>query len=235
MRTILCRGLLLDMDGVLVDSTPAVARVWSRWAAKFGFDADSIVLSAHGRPSLSTIRELLPHATAEFHNAENEWMEREEIADVADVIALPGSKELLGAVPDSLHAVVTSASRALAEVRLAAAGLLPLVRQMITSSDITRGKPDPEPYQKGAAKLGIAAQDCVVIEDAPSGGRAGKAAGTRVLAFRTTTPDEELFTAGADWIVNDASSILASYDPATKQITLRLRDSRNDRRTPQMR
>ena len=82
MITVLCRGLLLDMDGVLVDSTPAVARVWGRWAAKFGFDADSIVLSAHGRPSLSTIRELLPHATAEFHNAENEWMEREP--DAAD-------------------------------------------------------------------------------------------------------------------------------------------------------
>lgn len=223
------------MDGVLVDSTPAVARVWGRWAAKFGFDADSIVKKAHGRPSIFTIRELLPNAAEETHNEENEWMEREEIADVADVVALPGTKELLAALPDSLFAVVTSASRPLAEVRLGAAGLLPLVRRMVTSSDIIRGKPDPEPYRKGSAQLGIAAHECIVIEDAPSGVRSGRAAGARVLAFRTTTADEELLAAGADRIVDDAASIAASFDPATRQITLQLRDSPSHRRSPQMR
>ena len=106
------------MDGVLVDSTPAVARVWSRWGPLHGFDPEWATKMAHGRPSLSTIQELLPNAGAEVHQSENEWMEREEIVDVADVVALPGVMELLSALPPEQFAVVTSATRALAEVRL---------------------------------------------------------------------------------------------------------------------
>ena len=155
MTEIECRGLLLDMDGVLVDSTPAVARVWSRWAEMHGLDPESVVKQAHGRPSLATIVELLPNAGSEVHRRENHWMEQGELDDFSDVIALPGTKELLGALPPSQLAVVTSAIRALAEVRLRAAGLLPYVQNMVTADDIDRGKPDPEPYQKGAAKLNL--------------------------------------------------------------------------------
>ena len=74
MTEIECRGLLLDMDGVLVDSTPAVARVWSRWAEMHGLDPESVVKQAHGRPSLATIVELLPNAGSEVHRRENHWM-----------------------------------------------------------------------------------------------------------------------------------------------------------------
>jgi mannitol-1-/sugar-/sorbitol-6-phosphatase len=207
MTQIATRALLIDMDGVLVDSTPAVARTWARWAAKFGMEPDYVVKYAHGRTSLNTIRELLPTATNETHLAENQWMEDAEVADVADVVALPGTQELLAAIPASQFAVVTSASRKLAEVRLRAAGLWQFAKNLVTSSDIHRGKPDPEPYLKGAAKLAIPASDCVVIEDAPSGTRSGKAAGARVIALRTTTPDEELRAAGANWIINDCASI----------------------------
>jgi mannitol-1-/sugar-/sorbitol-6-phosphatase len=198
-----CRGVLFDLDGVLVDSTPAVARVWTRWAAKHGFVAEEVVRRAHGRPSMTTIRELLPQAD---HDAENREVERGEIEDVEGVIPLPGALEILQAIPQDRWAIATSCTRRLAEVRIRAAGL-PLPKHMITSTDVQRGKPDPEPYVKAAKTLGWAPADCVVIEDAPAGIRAGKAAGARVLALRTTAPDPELIQSGADWIANDLAAL----------------------------
>jgi sugar-phosphatase len=224
MTEILCQGLLIDMDGVLVDSTPAVARVWTRWAIKHHLDPVHAVQLAHGRPSLSSIQELLPHADPVVHLAENDWMERAEIEDIDGVVALPGTKELLAAIRPSQFAVVTSATRALTEVRLRAAGLWQHVQNLITASDIQHGKPDPEPYRKGAAALNLSPQSCIVIEDAASGTRSGKAAGSRVLAVRTTSPDEILLAAGADWIVNDCSSLRVLSNSPSGQLTLALAD-----------
>jgi sugar-phosphatase len=200
--------VLFDLDGVLVDSTPAVARVWAGWAREHGFDPDEVVRMAHGRPSITTIRELLPHAD---HEAENREVERREIADVEGVIPLPGALELLRALPLQRWAIVTSCTRQLAGVRIAAAGL-PQPKHLVTATDVHRGKPDPEPYRKGAQFLGVPAADCVVIEDAPAGIRAGKAAGARVLALRTTASDPELLQAGADWIADTCAAIFV--DPA---------------------
>jgi sugar-phosphatase len=198
-----CRGVLFDLDGVLVDSTPAVARVWTIWANKHGFIPDEVVRQAHGRPSLTTIRELLPHAN---HEAENREVERGEIEDTEGVIPLPGALELLQALPQDRWAIATSCTRRLAEVRIRAAGL-PVPKHLITSTDVQHGKPDPEPYIKAAKILGLPPADCIVVEDAPAGIRAGKAAGARVLALRTTAPDTELTQAGADWIVNNLASL----------------------------
>ena len=217
-----CKGLLVDMDGVLVDSTPAVARVWSRWAIRHNLEPVSTVQFAHGRTSLASIQELLPRASAAEHLSENDWMEQAEIEDVADVVALPGAKELLAGVAPGQLAVVTSATRALAEVRLRAAGLWQHVHRIVTASDIQHGKPDPEPYQKGAIALGFAPGDCIVIEDAPSGTLSGKAAGCRVLAVRTTTEDRALLAAGADWIINDCASLRASNHHQANQLLLEL-------------
>jgi mannitol-1-/sugar-/sorbitol-6-phosphatase len=203
LMKIVCRGVLFDLDGVLVDSTPAVARVWSKWATKHGFVPDEVVRQAHGRPSIATIRDLLPHAD---HDAENREVERGEIEDVEGVIPLPGALELLQEVPQDRWAIATSCSRRLAEIRIRAAGL-PLPKHLITSNDVQRGKPDPEPYIKAAKILGLAPAGCIVAEDAPAGIRAGKAAGARVLALRTTAPDTELRESGADWIANDLASL----------------------------
>src|SRR6266478_3387576 len=199
MSSIRCRGVLFDLDGVLVDSTPAVARVWAGWAHEHGFDPDEVVKKAHGRPSITTIRELLPHAD---HAAEDREMERREIADLEGVVPLPGAVELLQALPQQRWAIVTSCTRALAHVRIGAAGL-PKPKYLVTSTDVQHGKPNPEPYLKGAQILGVPAADCLVIEDAPAGIRAGKAAGASVLALRTTASDAELQQAGADWIADD--------------------------------
>ena len=220
MVEISCQGLLFDLDGVLVDSTPAVARVWTKWALAHGFDPVETVRRAHGRPSIATIRDLLPNADPV---AENEVVLRGEIEDTEGVVALPGARELLNSLPPGRWAVVTSCSRPLAEVRLKTAGF-PYPQQVVTSDDVCRGKPDPEPYQKGAALLGVPASECVVFEDAPAGIRAGKAAGATVVALRTTSPDIELEKAGADWILAGYDHLFGlPSDHGTSAIRLKLR------------
>lgn len=200
--------MLFDLDGVLIDSTPAVARVWSGWAVEHGFDPETVVHKAHGRPSRTTIRELLPNADIEVEDRE---VERREIEDLHGVVLLPGAAQLLSVLPPKRWTIATSCTRTLAEVRLRAAGL-PIPKNMITSSDVKIGKPDPEPYVKAAAKLGIPASDCIVVEDAPAGVRAGKAAGARVIAFLTTMPRRDLEDAGADWIVQNCADVTAASD-----------------------
>jgi mannitol-1-/sugar-/sorbitol-6-phosphatase len=209
-----CKALLFDMDGVLIDSTPAVARVWSVWARERGFIPEEVVRRAHGRPSLTTVRELLPNAD---HEMENREVERREIEDLEGVVPLPGTSELLAALPRERWTIVTSCTRALADVRLRAAGL-PTPARFITSTDVVNGKPHPEPYLKAAGILGVDPRDCVVVEDAPAGIRAGKAAGARVIGFPTTSPPTDLQAAGADWIVANCAAI-------------RHRDERGDRST----
>jgi sugar-phosphatase len=197
MGEISCRGLLFDLDGVLIDSTPAVARVWSKWALAHGFDPEETVRRAHGRPSIATIRDLLPGSD---YVKENEVVLRGEMEDTEGVVPLPGACDLLKHVPQDRWALVTSCARPLAEVRLKVAGL-PIPERMVTSNDVKHGKPDPEPYLKGAALLGLSGTDCLVFEDAPAGIRSGKAAGARVMAMRSHASDAELREAGADWIL----------------------------------
>jgi mannitol-1-/sugar-/sorbitol-6-phosphatase len=209
MIQITCSALLFDLDGVLIDSTPAVTRVWTQWAIAHGFDPDEVVRKAHGRPSIATIRDYLPHAD---HEAENREVERREIEDLDGVVTLPGAPELLDALPSEQWTIVTSCTRSLAEVRLRAAGL-PIPKWLLTCDDVKKGKPDPEPYLKGALLLGISARDCVVMEDVPAGIRAGKAAGARVIASRTTVTEPELKAAGADWIVEGCNSMSSRPRP----------------------
>jgi sugar-phosphatase len=221
MTKLQCEGVLFDLDGVLVDSTPAVARVWAWWAREHGFDPDETVRVAHGRPSIATIRELLPDAD---HEAENREVERREIEDVEGVIPLPGALELLQALPLDRWAIVTSCTKRLAYVRIRAAGL-PEPKYIVTSDDITHGKPDPEPYLKGALALAFAPSDCIVIEDAPAGIRAGKAAGTRVVALQTTERDELLLAARADYIVRDCSGMLFKATESRDHLHFELRNA----------
>jgi mannitol-1-/sugar-/sorbitol-6-phosphatase len=203
MSQISFSALLFDLDGVLVDSTPAVERVWRQWAVEHGFDPADVVLQAHGRPSLATIREYLPEAD---HEAENRKVEKAEIEDLGGVIALPGALKLLNSLPPERWTIVTSCTRPLAEVRIRAAGL-PVPKEFVTATDISNGKPHPEPYLKGASKLGVAADRCLVVEDVPAGIRAGKSAGMQVAALRTTLDDHVLREAGADWVLDNCGSL----------------------------
>ncbi len=217
MALITCSALLFDLDGVLIDSTPAVIRVWSRWALARGLDPDEVVRTAHGRPSIATIRDYLPHAD---HEGENLEVERGELTDLSGVVPLPGARELLSDLPLDRWTIVTSCTRALAKVRLRAAGL-PIPEHLVTADDVKNGKPNPEPYLKGASLLGFSPSDCVVVEDAPAGIRAGKAAGAQVIACKTTAPELALKAAGADWIVEGCESMsFTRSSVANHEITL---------------
>lgn len=201
--TLACRGLLFDLDGVLVDSTPAVERVWGAWAIEHGFDPGEVVRHAHGRPSLETLRYYRPGADLAL---ENQAFVRREAADLTGVSAMRGAIELLRSLPPTAWAVVTSCTRPLADARWAAAGL-PQPRHWITSDTIAHGKPAPDGYLRGAERLGFAPSECVVVEDAVVGVRAGKAAGARVLAVTTTAAAAALYAAGAEWVVDSCASI----------------------------
>lgn len=187
------KAILFDMDGVLVDSAPAVERVWRNWAIAHGFDPAVVIEQAHGRRSLETIRVVAPTMDAERENTKVEQM---EIADKEGVTALAGAAQILRSLPPDQFAIVTSATRPLAVARLSYAGLA-LPKYMVTADDVTNGKPSPEPYLKGAALLHMAPADCLVFEDTPAGIAAARAAGMRVVALGNTYPTNELQAADA--------------------------------------
>jgi sugar-phosphatase len=188
-----CQAILFDLDGVLVDSTAAVERVWRKWAHKHAIDQDYVMAISHGRRSIETIRELAPHMDAE---QENRIVEKMEIEDKDGIIAIPGARELLASLPADRFLIVTSATTALASARLQYAGLC-VPDRLVSSDDVTEGKPSPEPYLKGAAVLGFIPADCVVFEDTPAGIQSAKAAGMRVIGLVTTYPAAELTAADA--------------------------------------
>jgi len=216
MTIVSAEALLFDMDGVLINSIPAVERVWSRWATDRGFNVQEVLHRAHGRPSIETLRYLLPEAD---HDAENSIVEQAEIEDVADIIPLPGVKDLLAALPNDRWAIVTSCTRPLAEVRIRAAGL-PTPALVITANEITHGKPNAEPYLKGAAGLGFAPERCIVVEDALAGISSGRNAGARVIAFTTTASITDLVGAKPDWMLKDCSAIRLDASEPTLKLAL---------------
>ena len=199
--TLLARAgaILVDLDGTLVDSTMPVRRVWGEFAQRHGLEPEEVHHFAQGRPSRETVRLLVPSAD---HDTEAAALEAAEIADTQGVRALPGAAAVL-ASPRPL-AIVTSCSTALATARLRAAGL-PVPRLLVSSDGLERGKPDPDCFLIGSRRVGVPPAQCVVLEDAPNGIRAGQAAGAAVIAVRTTHDDDEL--GGADAIVDDLAAL----------------------------
>jgi len=176
-----------------VDSRRAVELVWHAWAAERGLDPAPFLKVAHGRRISETIRLVRPDLDAKAEAAALDAMEETETGGLAP---FPGAADLLARLSDAQHAVVTSGSPAVATLRLRTSGL-PIPRTFVTSADVARGKPEPEPYLLAAGRLGLAPADCVVIEDSPPGVAAGKAAGMRVIAVLTTHAPEQLGAADA--------------------------------------
>ena len=212
--TISCSALLFDLDGVLVDTRVVVERQWRRWAEENHLDPDLVVHFSHGRPTIQTVQKFLPSVDAA---AEARFLEERELADVGGVYAIDGAADLLASIPAQRWTVVTSAMRPMAEARLRQFGLR-VPPEMITASEITRGKPDPEPYLKGAAALRHPPAECVVVEDSPAGIRSGQAAGARVIAVPTTYSRAEI--AGADWIVERLADLRVRVTPTGLEITV---------------
>ena len=186
-------AVLSDMDGVLVDSWPAIEETWRRFAHRHRLDPEVVLAASHGRPTIDVIRIAAPHLDAE---AEAAAIEREQVDDLHGLEALPGARELVDSMPVGRFAVVTSASRPLAEARLRAAGL-PVPDVLVTADDIENGKPDPAAYLRAAELLGVAPAHSVVLEDAPAGVEAGVAAGMTVIGVLTTNSESALQSAHA--------------------------------------
>ncbi|MDQ1072061.1 HAD family hydrolase [Streptomyces canus] len=209
-------ALLFDNDGTLVSSLESVHRCWTRWAEEFGITAEEFArVELHGRPAVEIAADLLPADVVPRALARIEQLEVEDVPN-GGVLLLPGTRAFLDALPADRWAVVTSATRRLAEARLEAVGILP--KTLVAADDVTRGKPDPEPYLLAARELGIDPARCVVFEDAPAGLRAGRAAGMTTVALTTTHQAHEL---DADLVVENLSALSALVIGGNVEISVR--------------
>lgn len=180
-------ALLFDNDGVLVDSHQQVGDAWRALADELGLDPDRVLAEVIGVRPLDSLQRLLP---ADRVPAAVARIEELELADATSTVALPGAVELLAALPADRWTIVTSGSRRLAEARWRGAGI-PIPLKSVTADDVARGKPDPEPYLRGAELLGVGPADCAVLEDAAPGARAGVDAGACVIAVGDVPFDVE--------------------------------------------
>jgi mannitol-1-/sugar-/sorbitol-6-phosphatase len=212
-----CSAVLFDLDGTLVDSTRIVARIWDDWARKQGLDPEWVMHIAHGQRTYDSVRTVAPYLTIEQqHQAFND-IEGREIVETDGLVIFEGGKQLLESLPPDRWTIVTSGTRPLAEARLRAAGL-PIPARMITADDVQNGKPNPEPYLKGAEIVGAPPEQCVVLEDAPSGIRSAKAAGMKAIAVATTYPVEDL--KDADVIAPNLGSLRAESSGGRIRVTV---------------
>ena len=200
---VMTKGLLFDMDGVLISSIGSVRRSWRLWAKMYGVpDAENYEVP-HGMRAIEIVKSLRPDIDA---NEGLRVIEDIEVEDTDDLKVLPGVRRLLESLPSDRWAIVTSATSRLTVERLKVAGL-PLPERLISGDMVERGKPDPEPYRRGAELLGLCPEECLVVEDAPSGVGAGKAAGSRVLGVLGTHSLEEL--EAADWVAQSLDGLIA--------------------------
>ncbi|UKA59329.1 HAD-IA family hydrolase [Arthrobacter sp. FW306-2-2C-D06B] len=203
VKTLTVRAVLFDMDGTLVDSTAIVEQVWSEFAGRYGLDIDEILRTSHGVQAKDTVRRFAP-AGADIDALAEELGEMERTR-TDGIVALPGAGELLRSLPADAVAMVTSADRILAGVRMQAAGL-EMPATTVTSEAVTRGKPDPEGYLRGAALLGAEPADVVVFEDAPAGIAAARAAGMRTVVVGDAGGE----AADGLWQIADYSAMTAT-------------------------
>lgn len=210
-------GFLFDMDGTLLDSTAVIHRVWGKWALEHGFDPARFIETIHGIRAEDVIaRSNIPGLDVE---AETKLILAAENADVSGIIPIRGVVDFLQSLPSERWAIVTSAPRELAVKRLACVGIsIPDV--LITAEDVVHGKPNPECFRLGAARLGLQATDCLVFEDAAAGIAAGEAAGSDVLLVASV---KHAVTPVGRQFINDYEGLIVDFDASG--IRLRFRPS----------
>ncbi|MDX8516269.1 HAD-IA family hydrolase [Mesorhizobium captivum] len=176
-------AFLFDMDGTVLNSIAAAERVWTQWANRHGLDVASFLPTIHGRRARETIAALkLPGVDP---IAEADALLKAEADDLDGIVPIPGAVAFLKSLPLERWAIVTSAPRELALLRIAAAGI-PVPAMMVSAEDVTRGKPAPDCFLLAAKRLGVEARDCLVFEDAPAGIAAGEASGASVMVISAT-------------------------------------------------
>ncbi|GAM00654.1 HAD-IA family hydrolase [Sphingomonas parapaucimobilis] len=209
-------GFLFDMDGTILSSIASAERAWTVWAKRQGLDVEAFLPTIHGVQSVETIRRLnLPgiDPVAEAHA-----LTEAEMLDVDDVVPIGGAAAFLAALPPDRWAIVTSAPKRLAEVRLKAAGL-PLPGVFVTAEDAKRSKPAPDGFLLGAKRLGVAPEECLAFEDAPAGIAAAEAAGMTVVVI-TETHRGVMDTAHAT--VGDYRDLAVEWDGASLKLDHRV-------------
>jgi sugar-phosphatase len=181
-------AFLFDMDGTLLDSSAVVERVWLTWAREHGIDPKALLADLHGVRAEDTIRRFAGPSLDVAR--ETEWILQAELGDIEGVVALEGIGAFIEQLDPGAWAVVTSATHALATVRLRAVNL-PLPRVLITAENVQRGKPDPEGFLLAARQLAVPIEQCLVFEDSPAGVAAAKAAGALVAIVGGHVPASE--------------------------------------------
>ena len=223
-------AVLFDMDGTLIDSTPAVNATWKEWIDHYNLDYDYVMARCHGRRTIENLKILvgipddqLIEQTKKFEGRISELAEEAaRTGGEGQIVALPGAARLLAQLNEGRDetrragwAIVTSATAAYAHVGFPASGVSNQPPgAFITADLVSKGKPDPEPYLLGAAKLKPPAdpKHCLVVEDAPPGVRAGRAAGAYALGLTTTHAENLVREAGANWVVPDLSKVSARWE-----------------------
>ena len=206
-------GMLFDMDGVLISSLGSVERSWAKWGSMRGVDGAKAILTAHGKRAIETIRMLRPDLNDQ---EELNVIEQIEIDDKDGLQVLPGVAALLRSLPEGSWTVCTSATERLARVRMEHAGLT-LPNAFISADKVDYGKPHPEPYLRGAALLGFAPERCLVLEDAPAGCEAGKAAGCTVIATLFSHSAEQL--GAAHYLIASLESLRVSGESGALRVS----------------
>jgi mannitol-1-/sugar-/sorbitol-6-phosphatase len=197
--TVSVQAVLFDLDGVLVDSTAAVEEHWRAFAARHELDAPALLANLHGRRMIDTMAVAVPHLSPAELAGEAAWLERTEVEGAREgTLPQPGAQQLTAALRDRPWAIVTSGTAPVAVARIEAVGL-PRPPVLVTGEEVAAGKPEPAPYLLAARRLGVLPDRCVVVEDAPSGLAAGRAAGCVTVAVTTSHTAAEL--AGADHLV----------------------------------
>lgn len=214
MKELLCKAVLLDLDGTLIDSTSAIEQAWHQWASQRGLPVESVLGIATGFRSVDTIRQAAPHLDADKEAAALEVI---EVNNLDGVYPFPGAVELLTGLADGPWAIVTSGSYHLATNRIRHAGL-PMPQILITADDVERGKPDPQGYLLAATHLGIGAGDCLVFEDSHPGIAAGKNANMRVVAVIRSYPEKQ--PVDADWVISGFENVMLERSQEGFKVTL---------------
>ncbi|KAI9500509.1 DL-glycerol-3-phosphatase [Coemansia spiralis] len=209
MIDISAQGILFDLDGTLVNTVACVEKWWRKIAAKHNVDGVELLNNIHGHPTYDVLCKWFPK---EMHSKDcAQQLEEAVMRDPEGVFAVPGTHELLQALANDKWAIVTAATPILATTRLRQANL-PVPDKLVSANDVQKGKPHPSCYQMGAEMLGIAPSSAIVFEDSVNGVKAGVAAGAITVGILTSTTEQKLRAAGAQYVIRDFTSIQIKHN-----------------------
>jgi len=211
------RAVVLDMDGLMIDTEPIYKASWQQACAELGFQlADAAHASLLGRPNADCERELGRMFGPRFplERFQVRWPELwRSLADGRGIPTKAGLDAFLEFVEESnlLRAVATSSERDFTEFSLGRAGITDRFDEIVTGDQVSQGKPAPDIFLEAARQLGVDPTDCVALEDSSAGTLAAAAAGMRTICIPDLSPPSEA-------AARAATCVLESLDEAREWI-----------------